>query len=159
MAKYAMFFTYTSDAWARMINSPGDRSAAARQMVEAARGTLECIYWMLGKHDGLAIVDLPDSVGAAAVNLAVTSSGSFTSNEAYELLTQAQLDETFARGQGSGPCLPGTRPGQLARPRSASRPGRRPGYAGLAKIRPSYWPPRSRWERIASIAAWISASR
>ena len=74
MAKYAMFFTYTSDAWARMINSPGDRAAAARQMVEAAGGTLECIYWMLGEHDGLAIVDLPDSVGAAAVNLAVTRS-------------------------------------------------------------------------------------
>ena len=55
MAKYAMFFTYTSDAWARMINSPGDRAAVARQMVEAAGGTLECIYWML-------------SLGAGSVN-------------------------------------------------------------------------------------------
>ena len=112
MAKYAMFFTYTSDAWARMINSPGDRAAAARQMVEAAGGTLECIYWMLGKHDGLAIVDLPDSVGAAAVNLAVTSSGSFMSNEAYELLTQDQLDETFARARDLVPAFQA--PGQVS---------------------------------------------
>lgn len=27
MAKYAVFFTYSSDAWARMINNPGDRTA------------------------------------------------------------------------------------------------------------------------------------
>ena len=29
MAKYALLFSYTSDAWARMINSPSDRAAAA----------------------------------------------------------------------------------------------------------------------------------
>ena len=28
MARYAVFFTYTSDVWARMIKSPGDRTAA-----------------------------------------------------------------------------------------------------------------------------------
>ncbi len=30
MAKYVTFFTYTSDTWARMIQNPGDRSAAIR---------------------------------------------------------------------------------------------------------------------------------
>jgi hypothetical protein len=32
MAKYAVFFTYSSDAWARMINNPGDRTAAVRRL-------------------------------------------------------------------------------------------------------------------------------
>jgi hypothetical protein len=36
MAKYVSFFTYTSDAWARMIHSPGDRSAAIRQVARLA---------------------------------------------------------------------------------------------------------------------------
>jgi len=112
MAKYAMFFTYTSDAWARMLSSPGDRAAAARQLVEAAGGSLECIYWMLGERDGLAIVDVPDSASAAAVHLAVTSTGSFESNEAYELLTQDQLDETFARARNLLPAFQA--PGQVS---------------------------------------------
>ena len=38
---------------------------------ESAGGTLESIYWILGDRDGLAIVDVPDSVSAAAVSLAV----------------------------------------------------------------------------------------
>ena len=72
MAKYAMFFSYTSEAWARLIDHPEDRTAVARHVVESAGGTLESIYWMLGDRDGLAIVDVPDSVSAAAVSLAVT---------------------------------------------------------------------------------------
>jgi hypothetical protein len=34
MAKYAVFFTYSSEAWARMVNNPGDRTAAVRQLAE-----------------------------------------------------------------------------------------------------------------------------
>ena len=30
MAKYVTFFTYTSEAWARMIQNPGDRTATVR---------------------------------------------------------------------------------------------------------------------------------
>jgi hypothetical protein len=32
MAKDAVFFTYTSDTWAWMIKTPGDRTAAMRQL-------------------------------------------------------------------------------------------------------------------------------
>ena len=48
MAKYAVFFTYTSDAWARMINNPGDRTAAVRQLAASVGGSLESAYWMFG---------------------------------------------------------------------------------------------------------------
>src|SRR5262249_6908399 len=34
LAKYAVFFTYSSDAWARMIDNPGDRAAAVRQLAD-----------------------------------------------------------------------------------------------------------------------------
>ena len=42
MAKYVSFFTYTSDVWARMIQSPGDRTAAIRQVAESLGGSFEC---------------------------------------------------------------------------------------------------------------------
>jgi hypothetical protein len=41
MARYAVFFSYTSDAWARMIKSPGDRTAAVRQLDGSVGGSLE----------------------------------------------------------------------------------------------------------------------
>ena len=66
MAKYAIYFTYTSDTWARMIKSPGDRTAAVRQLAESVGGSLESVYWMFGAHDGIVIFDAPDPVRAAA---------------------------------------------------------------------------------------------
>jgi hypothetical protein len=35
MPKYAIFFSYSSDTWARMINTPGDRAAAERDTAAA----------------------------------------------------------------------------------------------------------------------------
>ena len=99
MAKYAMFFSYTSETWARMVANPEDRVSVARHVVESAGGTLETIYWMLGDRDGLAIVDVPDSVGAASISLAVTSSGAFQHNETRQLLTQDELTDALTRAR------------------------------------------------------------
>lgn len=99
MAKYAMFFSYTSETWARMVANPEDRVSVARHVVESAGGTLETIYWMLGDRDGLAIVDVPDSVGAASISLAVTSSGAFRHNETRQLLSQDELTDALTRAR------------------------------------------------------------
>src|SRR3954452_9932881 len=71
MAKYAFFFTYSSETWQRMIQNPGDRTAAVRQLATSLGGSVESIYWMFGPYDGLLIADVPDSVGAAALSVAV----------------------------------------------------------------------------------------
>jgi uncharacterized protein with GYD domain len=91
MAKYLIIFTYSSGSWARMINSPGDRSTAARRIFEALGGSLESLYWDLGTHDGFAVGDLADAVTAGALAAAITKTGAFTSVETHELLTQDQL--------------------------------------------------------------------
>lgn len=75
MAKYMWLFSYTSEAAARMIDKPGDRAAAAAKLAEAVGGTLECFYWMLGPHDGVAIIDVPDVAAAAGVSLGIAASG------------------------------------------------------------------------------------
>ena len=110
MAKYAFFFTYSSDAWARMIQSPGDRTAAVRQLADALGGSVEAIYWMFGPYDGILIADVPDSVSAAALSVAVGSTGSFKHLETHELFTHDQLGQTLARAKdASGAYQP---PGQ-----------------------------------------------
>jgi len=99
MAKYAIFFTYSSEAWARMIKSPGDRTAAVRKLTDSVGGSVETIYWMFGTHDGIVIADVPDSLSAAALSVAVGSSGSFKHLETHELFGQDQLNKMLARAK------------------------------------------------------------
>ena len=106
MAKYAFFFTYSSDTWARMIQSPGDRTAAVRQLGGALGGPIEAFYWMTGPHDGILITDLPDTASAAALSVAVGSTGSFKHLETHELFTQDQLGLTLARAKGAKEAYP-----------------------------------------------------
>lgn len=99
MAKYVFFFSYSAEAWARMINSPGDRTAAVRQLVDAVGGKLESAYWMFGAHDGMVVADVPDSVRAAAVSIAVGSSGAFKQLETHELFTQEDLGQILSHAK------------------------------------------------------------
>jgi hypothetical protein len=74
MPKYFANFTYSSGSWARLINSPEDRTAAAQN-----------------SEDGMAIADFPDSVSASAVEAAIFKTGAFGSVDGHELLTQQQI--------------------------------------------------------------------
>ena len=76
-----------------MVETPRDRAAQSRAVVEAADGTMESLYWMFGPHDGICIFDAPDPVHAGAVSVAVGSTGSFNELETRELFTQDQLTE------------------------------------------------------------------
>jgi uncharacterized protein with GYD domain len=101
MARYAVFFTYSSETWARMISKPGDRTAAVRQLADSVGGSLESVYWMFGAHDGIAIVEVPDSIRAAAVSVAVGSTGSFKHLETHELLTQDELGQVLSHARNA----------------------------------------------------------
>jgi len=101
MAKYAIFFTYSSEAWARMIDSPGDRMAAVRQLADSVGGTIESAHWMFGAHDGFAVADFPDSIRAAAISVAVGSTGSFKHVETHELFTHEQLGHILSHAKGA----------------------------------------------------------
>lgn len=90
MGVYLMFFTYAKDVWRSMVQRPEDREEAARRVVEAAGGELVCFYWMLGRHDGLAIFRVPNAAVAAAVSSAVTASGRIESLETVHLLSSRE---------------------------------------------------------------------
>jgi uncharacterized protein with GYD domain len=86
MAKFVIFFSYTPEAWKAMLDKPSDRAAAASQIAEAVGGTVESYYWMFGDYDGFAIAEMPDSVSAGAVSVAVSSSGAIARASTHELL-------------------------------------------------------------------------
>jgi uncharacterized protein with GYD domain len=96
MPRYVTNFTYSNGSWARLVNTPGDRTVAVQRVLEALGGSLNCLYWLLGTHDdGVLVVDLPDSVSVEAWETVVRKTGAFNSVETHELLTQQQLQHTL----------------------------------------------------------------
>ena len=85
MPKFVTFFSYTGESAKAMINKPTDRAAAARQIVESVGGSMESFYWMQGKHDGMFVYSVKDSITASAISLAVGSTGAITRLETHEI--------------------------------------------------------------------------
>ncbi|TJY72520.1 GYD domain-containing protein [Arthrobacter sp. CAU 1506] len=92
MALYLSTFSYTPEAWARMINNPEDRGKAARAYIESVGGKLHGFWYAFGTHDGYNLWEAPDNVSMAAVALAISGGGAMSSFETTVLLT---VDETI----------------------------------------------------------------
>lgn len=86
MPKYVSFFSYTGEAWSRMVASPENRAVAARRLIEEFGGRMEVFYWMFGDWDGLVVFDVPDASAAAAFSARVTSSGLIREIKTHQLL-------------------------------------------------------------------------
>ena len=92
MAKYLISASYSSDGVKGVLKGGGTaRVDAVRGMIEALGGTLESFYFAFGSVDVYATADLPDNVTAAAIGLAVSSSG-LTAASTTVLLTPEEID-------------------------------------------------------------------
>jgi uncharacterized protein with GYD domain len=86
-----------------MIANPADREPAIRTVLESVGAELEAFYWMFGSHDGVAVVEAPDSVTMAGVSAAISSTGTVRS-ETHELFSGADIArilETAKRARAS----------------------------------------------------------
>jgi uncharacterized protein with GYD domain len=90
MPKYISFFTYTGEAWRRMVERPGNRAAAARRLIEEIGGSMETFYWMLGSWDGFVVYEVPDAATAAAFSGRVTSSGLLREIKTEQLISMGE---------------------------------------------------------------------
>jgi uncharacterized protein with GYD domain len=76
MAKYLFEARYTIEGAKGLAREGGSgRRAALAKMAEGLGGKLEAFYFAFGEIDAYVIVDVPDSVTAAAVALAVNQTG------------------------------------------------------------------------------------
>ena len=73
MAFYLIQASYTSQAVAAMVKNPQDRAAVIRPMIERVGGKLHGLWFAFGAHDIVAIAEMPDNVGAAAMAMAIGS--------------------------------------------------------------------------------------
>jgi uncharacterized protein with GYD domain len=79
MAKYLFEAKYTAEGAKGVAREGGSaRRAAIAKMAEGVGGKLETFYYAFGDVDAYVIVDVPDSVTAAAVALAINQTGAVT---------------------------------------------------------------------------------
>jgi uncharacterized protein with GYD domain len=109
MPKYLALFSYTDTAMAAMIDNPADRELAVQRVLESVGGRLESLYWMFGAHDGICIVEAPDSLTMAGISAAVSSTGAIRS-ETYELFATADIRKILQTARRARENF--TRPGQ-----------------------------------------------
>ena len=107
MPFYLMRFSYTPEAWARLIKKPEDRRKVARAVVEKLGGKLHGFWYSFGEHDGFLVIEAPDNVSAAAFSVGIAAGGSVRSAETTALLTVEETMVMLEKAQG----LPYTAPG------------------------------------------------
>ncbi len=97
--RFAAFFTLKPETIAAAMEHPSDRVAAVSAAMQPVGGRVVAYYWMFGPWDGMVIGETPDSATAAAVSLAVSSTGAFGRVECYELIAAEQVTEVLGRAR------------------------------------------------------------
>lgn len=90
MPFYLFQAKYTADALKALVETPQDREAGARTVIEAAGGKLHSFFFCLGEYDAMAVIEAPDDESMAAGALAVGASGAFSAGQTTKLMTAAE---------------------------------------------------------------------
>ena len=109
MTFYLTQFSYTPEAWTRMMNNPEDRSVAARKYIESVGGKLHGFWYAFGEYDGYCLWEAPDNISMAAVGIAIGGGGAVSKFETTVLLTIDETLEALHRARTISYRPPGTK--------------------------------------------------
>jgi uncharacterized protein with GYD domain len=93
MGKYLIQASYSPAGAKAVIKEGGTaRRAAVEKAVKSLRGKVEAFYYGFGDNDVYVLIDAPDNVAAAALALAVGTSGAISSYKTTVLLAPEEID-------------------------------------------------------------------
>jgi uncharacterized protein with GYD domain len=97
MPKFLVETTYTPAGVRALQNdtASGRRDAVTR-LLQSVDGKLEAFYFAMGDRDVIAIVELPDTVSAAAISLTGSATGLYKVTTTA-LLSVEEVDRALAR--------------------------------------------------------------
>ena len=115
MPKYLLLWKFKGETLQGFLKRPNDRSQSVDETAKSVGGRLESYYWMLGgDHDGLAVLELPDSHAAARVALVIEGSGAFTDVQMQELFSAPDVMQMARDAKGVSYAAPGQTPDYLS---------------------------------------------
>ncbi len=102
MPIYMIQASYTPQAVASMVKSPQDRAAAIKPMIESMGGKLQDLWFSFGEYDIVVIVEMPDNLSAAAIAMAVGSSGAMSTYKTTPLMSATDAKKAMKKAGGAG---------------------------------------------------------
>jgi uncharacterized protein with GYD domain len=104
MPKYLIEASYSVDGIKGVVAKGGSaRKAAVQAAVEGLGGKLESFYFAFGGTDAYVVMDLPDNETAAALALAVASTGAVGNVRTIVLLAPEEIDTAVQKQVGYTP--------------------------------------------------------
>jgi uncharacterized protein with GYD domain len=91
MPRFIVTGNYTPSAMKAMVESPSDREAAARAIVEAAGGKLESFYLTTGDNDFSIKVTIDDAADLIAGLLATAAGGAVSNLKTIRAFTSEEF--------------------------------------------------------------------
>lgn len=93
MPKFLTIANYTAEGVRGLLKEGGtSRRATVEKAIAALGGKLECFYYAFGDNDAYVISDAPDNASAAAISLAVNSTGAVRATTIV-LMTPEEMDD------------------------------------------------------------------
>ena len=109
MPFYLFQGSYTSEAIKAMTQTPQDREAAAKPLVEALGGTLHHLFFCMGSDDIVALIEAPDDIAITAMSAAVGGSGAMSGGRTTKLMSSSDAMKAMAAaGKATGVYTPAT---------------------------------------------------
>jgi uncharacterized protein with GYD domain len=100
MPKYLIQGSYTEQGLKGLLKDGGTRRReAVDQMMKAVGGRVEAFYYAFGTDDVIAIIEVPGTVDAVALSLAVNGSGA-VKLRLTALVTPEEIDQATKRAVG-----------------------------------------------------------
>jgi len=97
MAKYLIEASYTAEGLKGLQKDKASgRKQAITKLVEGLEGKVEAMYFALGDHDVILIVDVPDIVTGAALSFTVSATG-LVRTKSTALLTVEETDRALTK--------------------------------------------------------------
>ena len=95
MTHYLIQVAYTQSSAKAMMANPQPREDVIRKTVEALGGKFHSFFFAFGEYDAYVMFELPDNKSAAALALAVASTGSVSKYVTTVLMTSAEAVEAM----------------------------------------------------------------
>ena len=102
MADYMLQLSYTAAAWAELVKHPENRAKAVKKAVEKLGGKVNGFWFAFGSHDIVGIVEMPDTVSAAAFAIAIAAGGACHSVKTTPLLSIEEGMEALKKAGNTG---------------------------------------------------------
>src|SRR5579864_2457895 len=102
MPHYLIQVGYSSGALAALLKKQEKRVDAVRPVIEKLGGKVDSAYLSFGDYDAVLIVEMPDSVSAAAIAMAFGAGGGCKTVKTTPLLTSDEGVEAMKKAAKSG---------------------------------------------------------